>query len=406
MAQMMAARNPIRIRVIVLLVSTLIAVAAAVAPAHANRLGPPWMSMVTVDETTLYGSPDRSSPVGLLPRGAIVIAIGGESDMTQTLDGWVPSSDVAEAIQPWIAEVSDSSAALYAKPNAQSDILRDASQGDLVRVTGVSPGIDGDTNLWWATTDGYVGLHSISSTGNPLAQHWTLPAADDATRGWWGTVKAANVRAAPTTDAPIVGEFSGGEHVKVLSDEQGDDVNGNATWYRIDGGRFAGAHVHSSLIERQPDPEPSIVPPDREVGHDPWIVVDRAASTLTLLRDGQPQFTTYVSLGKAGVETPDGTYSTFIKYRADRMTSTTVPDAEHSYDLPNVPFTHYFKDDGSAIHGTYWHDAFGTTQSQGCINLTLTDSEYLFGETNPQIPGDQIGFAVDPAQATPVVIVN
>ena len=214
------------------------------------------------------------------------------------------------------------------------------------------------------------------------------------------------MRAAPSTDAPIVGEFSGGEHVKVLSEEPGDEVDGNATWYRIDGGRFAGAHVHSSLIDRLPGPEPSLVPPDREVGHDPWIVVDRAASTLTLLRDGQPRFTTYVSLGKAGVETPEGTYSTFIKYRADRMASTTVPDAEHAYDLPNVPFTEYFKADGSAIHGTYWHDAFGTTQSQGCVNLTWTDSEYVFDQTRPQIPGDQIGFAIDPAQATPVVIIN
>ena len=302
--------------------------------------------------------------------------------------------------------MSDSSAPLYAKPDAQSDILRNAGQGDLVRVTGVSPGIDGDPDLWWATTDGYVGLHAIRSTDNPLAQQWTLPAADDATRGWWGIVKAANVRAAPSTDAPIVGEFSGGEHVKVLSEEPGDEVDGNATWYRIDGGRFAGAHVHSSLIDRLPGPEPSLVPPDREVGHDPWIVVDRAASTLTLLRDGQPQFTTYVSLGKAGVETPEGTYTTFIKYRADRMASTTVPDAEHAYDLPNVPFTEYFKADGSAIHGTYWHDAFGTTQSQGCINLTWTDSEYVFDQTRPQIPGDQIGFAIDPAQATPVVIIN
>jgi hypothetical protein len=364
------------------------------------------MSLVTADQTTLYSSPDRSSPVGPLPRGAIVVVIGSQSDMTQTPDGWVPSADVAEAIQPWIAEVSDRSATLYAKPDAQSDVLRTASQGDLVRVTGVSPGIDGDPDLWWATTDGYVGLHAIRSTDNPAAQQWTLPAADDATRGWWGIVKAANVRAAPSTDAPIVGEFSGGEHVKVLSEEPGDEVDGNATWYRIDGGRFAGAHVHSSLIDRLPDPEPSLVPPDREVGHDPWIVVDRAASTLTLLRDGQPQFTTYVSLGKAGVETPEGTYTTFIKYRADRMASTTVPDAEHAYDLPNVPFTEYFKADGSAIHGTYWHDAFGTTQSQGCINLTWTDSEYVFDQTRPQIPGDQIGFAIDPAQATPVVIIN
>ena len=335
-----------------------------------------------------------------------MVVIGSQSDMSQTPDGWLASSDIEEAIKPWIGQVSDASATLYARPNTQEGALRDASQGDLVRVTGVSPGIDGDTNLWWATTEGYLGLHSIKSADNPAAQQWTLPAADEAKNGWWGIAKAANVRAAPQTDAPVVGEFSGGEHVKVISEEQGDDVDGSSTWYRIDGGRFAGAHVHSSLIDRQPEPNPTIAPPDRELGHDPWVVVDRAASTLTLLRDGTPQFTTLVSLGKAGVETSDGTYSTYIKYRADRMTSTTVPNAEHSYDLPNVPFTQYFKDDGSAIHGTYWHDEFGTNQSQGCINLTWTDSEYLFDQTNPQIPGDQIGFAIDPAQATPVVIVN
>ena len=395
-----------RARAAAVLLSVCVALFAAIAPAQANRMGPPWMSIVSVDQTMLYSGPDRSEPVGPLPRGAVVVVIGGQSDMTQTPDGWVPSSDVTEAIQPWIAEVADPSVTLYAKPDAHGDRMRDANQGDLLRVTGVSPGIDGDLNLWWATTEGYVALHSIRATGNPAAQQWSLPAADDATHGWWGTAKPANVRAAPRADAPMVGEFTGGEHVKVLSEEQGDDVDGNATWYRIDGGRFAGAHVHSSLIDRQPDPSPSVAPPGREVGSDPWIVVDRAASTLTLLRDGQPQFTTYVSLGKAGVETNDGTYSTFIKYRADRMTSTTVPDAEHAYDLPNVPFTQYFKDDGSAIHSTYWHDAFGTNQSQGCVNVTWTDGEYLFEQTNPKIPGDQIGFAIDPAQATPVVVVN
>lgn len=384
----------------------LLALGIAAVPAHANRFGPPWMAIVTADQTTLYSGSDRSNAVGPLPKGAIVAVIGTQSDMTQTPDGWVPSSDVAEAIQPWVAEVSDASATLYSRPNAGEGDLRQVSHGDLVRVTGVSPGIDGDSNLWWATTDGYIDLHSVQSTSNPAAQQWTLPSADDAANGWWGIAKPANVRAAPNADAPIVGEFSGGEHVKVLAEEQGDSVNGNNTWYRIDGGRFAGAHVHSSLIEKQDQPQPTLAPSDRDMGHDPWIVVDRTALTLTLLRDGQPQFTTSVSLGKAGVETEDGHYSTFIKYRADRMTSTTVPNAEHSYDLPNVPFTQYFKDDGSAIHGTYWHDEFGTNQSQGCINLTWTDSEYLFGQTSPQIPADQIGFAIDPAQATPVVVVN
>lgn len=396
----------VRIRAAVVAIGAALAVVVAVAPVQADRFGPPWMSVVTANQTTLYGDKDRTSSIGPLSKGATVVVIGGDSDMTQTPEGWVASSDVAESTQPWIAEISDPTATLYARPNPGDGAIRDANQGDLVRVMGVSLGVDGDSNLWWATTEGYLGLHSIQSTSNPAAQQWTLPAADDATNGWWGIAKAANVRAAPSANAPVVGEFSGGEHVKVLSEEQGDEVNGNSTWYRIDGGRFAGAHVHSSLISHAPDPQPTVMPPDHEVGSDPWIVVDRSASTLTLLQDGAPRFTTYVSLGKAGVETQDGTYATFIKYRTDRMTSTTVPNAEHAYDLPNVPFTQYFLADGSAIHGTYWHDEFGTNQSQGCINVTWTDGEYLFSQTKPQIPADQIGFAVDPEQATPVVVVN
>src|SRR5947207_6792354 len=167
-----------RIRGVVVLASALLAVAMAAVPAHANRFGPPWMAIVTADQTTLYSSPDRSTSVGPLPKGAIVAVIATQADVTQTPDGWVASSDVAEAIQPWVAEVSDSSATLLAKPNAGEGGIRPVSQGDLVRVTGVSPGIDGDTGLYWATTDGYLGLHSIQSTTNPAAQQWTLPSAD------------------------------------------------------------------------------------------------------------------------------------------------------------------------------------------------------------------------------------
>ena len=41
------------------------------------------------------------------------------------------------------------------------------------------------------------------------------------------------------------------------------------------------------------------------------------------------------------------------------MSSTTVLNADHAYNLPNVPFVQYFNK-GYALHGTYWHDMFGT----------------------------------------------
>src|SRR5947209_19519793 len=116
-------------RAAAILISGLLALATALVPAHANRMGTPWMSVVSVDQTRLYGSPDRDNAIGPLARGAIVVVIGSQSDMTQTPDGWVPSSDVTEAIQAWIGEVSDSNATLYSKPNARSDTLRNANQG-------------------------------------------------------------------------------------------------------------------------------------------------------------------------------------------------------------------------------------------------------------------------------------
>jgi lipoprotein-anchoring transpeptidase ErfK/SrfK len=378
-------------------------------PAHADRFGPPWMDRVTADSTTLYTTLDRSQPTGALLRDTIVVVLGQQDDMIQVPDGWVAAADLAETTAPWVAEVSDPSVSVYAYPDLKSTIRRSGQQGDLFRVTGVSLGV-GNNDIWWATTEGYVGLGSIRPATSAWAKQWTLPTVDLAPLGWWGLASAANARVGPSADAPSVGELSGGEHVKVLESARGQEVDGDPTWYRIDGGRFAGAYVHASLVQRIAQPEPTVLPPpaDTQLGDKPWIVVDRTSHTLTLLRNGNVQFVTYVSLGRAGVDTPQGDYTTWGKYRADRMSNAANADADHLYDLPNVPFVQYYKHGGFAIHGAYWHDQFGTDESQGCINLTWTDAAYLFGQTVPQLAADA-GESVansDHPEATPVEILG
>ncbi len=44
---------------------------------------------------------------------------------------------------------------------------------------------------------------------------------------------------------------------------------------------------------------------------------------------------------------------------------------------------------GYSIHGTYWHDKFGTQQSAGCTNLTNGDAEFIFSKTLPSPSNDQ-----------------
>ncbi|HEX8966369.1 MAG TPA: L,D-transpeptidase family protein [Chloroflexota bacterium] len=390
--------------------------AGGVQTAHANRFGPPWQSRVTVDRATLFSQPDVSSPpVGPLFRGQLIVVVNesNASDgtpWTQTPDGWITSSSVAEETQPWIAEVAVGSVSIYARPNTREPIRRTARQGDLLRVTGASPGIEGDTSVWWSTTEGYVGLNTLREATSDWAVGWTLPAASEAPGGWWGAIRSqANVRAAASTKAPIVGSLVPGDRVKVLAEIAGDPVGGNSTWYRIDGGRYAGAVVHSSLVSHMPEPKQVVAPrPDDAPAGLGTIVVSRSASTLTYLdANNQPQFTTYVSLGRAGVETPEGEYATMGKYRFDNMSSTTVSNADHAYFLPNVPFVEYYLDGGYAIHSTYWHDQFGLVESQGCINLTWTDGAYLFGISQPTVAdGDIARWALGDLKATPVLIVR
>ena len=149
--------------------------------------------------------------------------------------------------------------------------------------------------------------------------------------------------------------------------------------------RYAGGWVHSSLIKKAAQPQANTTPPPSGSASGRWIVVDRRLHSLTLVDNGQPVFVTYVALGTAGRETPAGTYSTWGKFRADDMTSTSVRDPGGYYDLPNVPDTQYYLDGGFAIHGTYWHDDFGADQSHGCVNVTWTDGRYLFDQTAPLV---------------------
>jgi len=383
--------------------------------AEARSFGPPWEGVVNGSQTLVHERPDPASPiVGPLGEGAIVVVLrqatgadGGQ--WLQIPDGFVAYDDVDEMLYPWTAEVTVASVPVYARPYPESGVMRVARRGDLLRVTGVSAGLAGDSNVWWATTAGYLPMGTLRWATNDWAGWWQLPEASEAPDGWWGVIRGqANVRAAPTTASPVLGTFSGGEHVKVLSEEHGQPLDGSDLWYRIDGGRYAGARVHSSIVAKLPPPRPNTTPPPADWGATSWIVVDRKDSTLTFVKGGRPIFVTYVSLGQAGVSTPAGTYSTFGKFIGDRMSSRTVANPTHPYDLPNVPFTQYYKDGGYGIHGTYWHDYFGQPESQGCINLTWADAAYLFQLTEPTLaPGDVVAWASSRGgNATPVVILD
>jgi len=105
-----------------------------------------------------------------------------------------------------------------------------------------------------------------------------------------------------------------------------------------------------------------------------WIDVNLTTQTLTAYEGQTPVYTAIVSTGTWQTPTVAGTFPIYIKYEKARMSGGFGTDA---YDLPNVPYVMYFHKD-YGLHGTYWHNNFGTPMSHGCVNLSIPDSEWLF----------------------------
>ena len=83
----------------------------------------------------------------------------------------------------------------------------------------------------------------------------------------------------------------------------------------------------------------------------------------------------YVSTGRAGFDTPIGSFAVLTKLPSQTMEG--VIGGEY-YNVPDVPSVLYFTDRGHALHGTYWHNNFGTPMSHGCVNLPLDVAAWLY----------------------------
>ncbi|EFO80751.1 ErfK/YbiS/YcfS/YnhG family protein [Oscillochloris trichoides DG-6] len=83
-----------------------------------------------------------------------------------------------------------------------------------------------------------------------------------------------------------------------------------------------------------------------------------------------------VSTGRDGFNTPIGNFAVYAKLRSQTMEGTLGGEY---YRVPDVPHVMYIVG-GVAIHGTYWHNRFGTgvRMSHGCINVGLTQAAWLY----------------------------
>jgi len=105
------------------------------------------------------------------------------------------------------------------------------------------------------------------------------------------------------------------------------------------------------------------------------IVISISQQTLWAYKGHQVVLSSYVSTGRTGFDTPVGSFAVLTKLPSQTMEG--VIGGEY-YNVPDVPDVMYFTNRGHALHGTYWHNNFGTPMSHGCVNLPMDVAAWLY----------------------------
>lgn len=101
-----------------------------------------------------------------------------------------------------------------------------------------------------------------------------------------------------------------------------------------------------------------------------WIDVDLTRQKVYAYQGKNLLSSFSTSTGTWQHPTVTGQYKIYVKYRYAHMSGP-------GYFLPNVPYVMYFYK-GYGIHGTYWHNNFGTPMSHGCVNLRTEDAGWVY----------------------------
>ena len=123
--------------------------------------------------------------------------------------------------------------------------------------------------------------------------------------------------------------------------------------------------------------EPPSLPEDID-DDDRWIDIDLSDQRLYAYEGQNIVRSFLVSTGTWQHPTPVGSYNVWIKLRYTNMRGP-------GYYLPDVPYTMYFYSD-YGIHGTYWHNNFGTPMSHGCVNMITEEAGWLYNWSYLGIP--------------------
>ncbi|MBX3003064.1 MAG: L,D-transpeptidase [Anaerolineales bacterium] len=101
-----------------------------------------------------------------------------------------------------------------------------------------------------------------------------------------------------------------------------------------------------------------------------WIDVNLSDQTLEAYEGSLLVNRFVISSGRPATPTVTGTFKIWIKVRMQDMSGP-------GYYIRDVPWVMYFQGD-YGIHGTWWHNNFGTPMSAGCVNMSIDDARWMY----------------------------
>jgi hypothetical protein len=236
------------------------------------------------------------------------------------------------------------------------------------------------------TADGYVAADQLEARpasrfeGVPVDPKqwpfaWVVPAAGAA---------RATVRAAASGIGAWVRELPARARVTIVEQRDGYARIADGEWVALADVRIA-----------QSSPRPKGVHADER-----WIDVDLDQQVLVAYAGDVPVYATLVSTG-LGASTPTSLHRIHEKRTLVHLTAPAI--SYGSWDMPDTPFYMDFRI-YYALHGAYWHDAFGNRRSHGCVNLAPRDAGWLFDWTLPHVPSGWLDITARGDEGTPVRI--
>lgn len=225
------------------------------------------------------------------------------------------------------------------------------------------------------STPATTSISSVEGTPRPLRESY-LQITDGCGPYYEGT--CARIRSGPGTTYPVVEKARTGMVLKTSGALEAD----GRTWYKIifdewlryPERKTSDWYVAGDLVEHIEVPTYDTP----QSSSTKAIFINRSKQMLYAYEGDTLFMKEPVSTGLELSPTPRGVFSIYKKMPSRYMQGPLPGISDQYYDLPGVPWTLYFTQEGGAIHGAYWHSNFGQQWSHGCVNLPIDKARALY----------------------------